>query len=151
MEKHYSFFIALKMKSLQKNQPRSGQCWRQCGNLLADHFHIFWDCPIIQTYWLEIEENINRILDFKLKHDFSTIYLGNIPSTVNTDDMYLIKIMLAASKKALTRRWFLKQPPTKEEWISIVNEICHMERLTFYLNSNMDTFMKQWKKWNSYC
>lgn len=43
-------FITPKIKNNQKDQPRSGHCWSECGNTQADHFHIFWDCPTIRPH-----------------------------------------------------------------------------------------------------
>ena len=89
-------------------------------------------------------------MGFETKHDFRTISLGNISSTINSSDKYMIKIMLAASKKAITRRWLNKEPPTKGEWIGIVEEMYRMERLTFSLNLCMDKFTNKLRKWSTH-
>lgn len=26
-------------------------CWRQCGSTVANHYHIFWDCPKLNVFW----------------------------------------------------------------------------------------------------
>lgn len=98
-------FITPKIKRLQKGQSRCGWCWRECGNAQANHFHVFWDCPIIRPYWRDVVEEIKSIVGFETNRDFCTIYLGNIAPSINVTDKYLIKIMLAASKKAISRRW----------------------------------------------
>lgn len=144
------FFITPKIKQLQKGQTSYGKCWRECGNAQADHFHVFWDCPIIHSFWQDIMVKINSILGFEIKFDFCTIYLGDISSTINVTDNYLIKIMLVASKKAITRKWLLKESPSKEEWIAIVKQIYDMEKLTFSLNLNMDKFTALWRKWTAH-
>lgn len=146
------FFITPKIKRRQTARPREGRCWRKCGETLANHFHIFWECPAIQSYWLEVVENINLIMGYRIKNDFRTIYLGDISNFTKTNDRYLIKILLVASKKALTRRWLSEDPPTKNEWIGIVKDIYNMEKITFSLNLNMDKFDSCWKKWeNVHC
>ncbi len=95
-------------------------------------------------------EEIKSIIGFEIKLDFCTIYLGNISPTISVTDKYLIKIMLVASKKAITRRWLSKESPSKEEWIGIVKEIYDMERLTFSLNLCMDKFNMYWRKWTAH-
>lgn len=55
-----------------------------------------------------------------MKHDFWTCCLGNISLTIHSSNKHLIKIMLAAGKKAITRRWLNEELPTKGEWIGIV-------------------------------
>ena len=144
------FFITPRIKQLQRGLPEYGHCWRECGDTQANHFHIFWECPTIRPYWLEIVGKINVILGFETKHDFCTMYLGNISSTINSSDKYLLKIMLAASKKCITRRWLNKEPPTKGEWIGTIKEMYHMERLTFSLNLCMDKFTNKCRKWSTH-
>lgn len=137
------------MKQLQN--VLNSYCWRGCGNSLADHFHIFWDCVIIRPYSLGVLTEIKSIIGLKINHDFSTIYLGNISTKLNSRDKYLLQILLAASKKAITRKWMIKEPPTKLEWIGIVKEIYSMERLTFSLKLCMDKFANYWMKWFTTC
>ena len=64
---------------------------------------------------------------------FSTLVLGNFDLQVRKADEYLFDILITAGKKALTRRWLLPDPPTIQEWISIVNDIYLMERITSFL------------------
>lgn len=40
---------------------------------------------------------------------------------------YLLKILMVASKKEITRRWLLKEPPTLNQWIDIGNSIDSMD------------------------
>lgn len=51
-----SYFIMPRRTYLQNGRPESR---RQCSNVMADHFHIFWHCPLIQSYWLEVTKEIN--------------------------------------------------------------------------------------------
>jgi len=83
-------------------------------------------------------------------YNFSTIYLGNIPTNLNAQDKYLLNVLLVASKKTITKKWLQESPPTKDEWIVIVSHVYDMEKLTFSLRLNMDKFYKYWSKWLRY-
>ena len=48
-------------------------------------------------------------------------------------DRYLLKIFMAASKKAITRGWLITEPPTVNQWRVIIKDIQTMELLTFSL------------------
>lgn len=74
------FFITPKIKKSQTQNPEHSQCWRKCGNMSAGHFHIFWECPAIATFWKDVMKEINLITGLKLTFNFKTIYLGNLPS-----------------------------------------------------------------------
>ena len=62
-------------------------------------------------------------------------------------DKYLLKILLAASKKAATQKWLQIEPPKKTNWTNIVNDVQNMERITFSLNQWADKFLQYWEKW----
>ena len=79
------------------------------------------------------------------------LYLGKLPDNLMAHDKYLYKILLIACKKAITRKWLRENPPSKDEWIAIVNEINCMERLTFSLRLQFDRYIKAWDKWSVYC
>ena len=53
------------------------------------------------------------------------MYLGNIIcETWNVKDKKkTLAILLAASKKSVTRKWLKLEPPTIDEWIEVVYEI----------------------------
>lgn len=130
------FFITPKLKSKQTGSLHP--CWRECGLLRADHSHIFWTCPAIETYWGEIRSNIGKIMGFDIEQTLISLYLGEIPDNLHNREKYLLKVLLAASKKAITRKWLQKDPPTVTQWIDIVEEIHHMERMTFALRTQQE-------------
>ena len=121
------FFITPRRKT------ESGHCWRQCNNVMTDHCHIFWCCPDIQSYWLGVIK-INAILGFDIEYNFQTVYLCNLPIDLNFQDKYLLKILLKASKKSITRKWLNREPPTVGEWSATVKEKYEMEMLTTLLD-----------------
>ena len=53
-------------------------------------------------------------------------------------DRCLLKIFMAASKKAITRRWLNTEPPTVSQWEAIIKDIQTMELLTFSLRLQRD-------------
>lgn len=116
----------------------------------AGHFHIFWECPIISLYWIEVVKAIKSIIGSELESNFSVIYLGNLPTGLRKVDRYLLQILLAGSKKAITRKWLSKDSPTIAEWIEIVGEIYVMEHLTFSLRLARKKCETYWEKWISY-
>lgn len=138
------FFITPKITALR------GFCWRQCGTPMANHVHVFWSCPKIQPFWRDILTEINKIIGVDLEFSFVVLYLGKIPKTVLHKDRYLLKILLASSRKAITRRWMQVDPPTLIQWHRIIHEIDCMEKLTFILRLQLEKCMERWEKWIEY-
>jgi len=93
---------------------------------------------------------IEKIMGVEMDFSFTTIYLGKISGNVLDKDKYLLKILLASCRKAITRKWLQVDPPTKDQWLGIVNEIYSMERLTFTLRLKFDKCNMLWEKWTMY-
>lgn len=144
------FFITPYIKSKHHKDPDKAHCWRECGNLVAGHFHIFWQCAKITPYWTNVVTEIKKIMRFDLPCDFLTIYLGNLPQELRKSDKYLLLILLAGAKKAITRKWLCEDAPSTKEWIQVVSEIYDMERLTFSIRLSSDKCQQYWKKWDIY-
>ena len=133
------------MKGYQNNG--SSQCWQNCGCRAAGHYHVFWECPNIQNYWKDIHKAIQDVFNTHIPFDFKIMYLSYIPPELSAIDKYFMGALLAAGKKALTKRWMLQTGPTIDNWIDVTIEIYTMEKVTFSLNLKLDVFMTHWEKW----
>lgn len=101
LEWYNKIFVTPKLKFKQQGSQGPGKCWWQCGQIMEDHFHIFWDWPFVQPYWQELAGEILKIFSLNLHFSFVTLYLGRIPVGLMEEDSYLYKALLAASKKAM--------------------------------------------------
>lgn len=62
------------------------------------------------------------------------LYLGNLTEEViRGGDRYLIQVLLASSKKAITRAWNKPEPPTKEQCLDVVEKMYPIESLNYIL------------------
>lgn len=125
-------------------------CWRQCGEMPANHFHVFWSCPIIVTYWKDIKNCIDKVLQTNLTFNFETLYLGKIEVNKHNLNIRMLQIMLLAGKKAITRKWFKTDVPKKETWFDVMHDIYVMEKLTYTLRLEVEKFDNIWKEWLNY-
>ena len=89
------YFITPSQKSHYDGTPPI--CWRNCGNQHANHFHIFWDCPIIADYWKGIHNALQDIFKDVLPLEIKTMYFGNLPMAWLKKDKYLLNILLVAA------------------------------------------------------
>lgn len=94
---------------------------------------------------------LQQILGYGVPKTCLVLYLCKFSDkTVITSDEYLIKILLVAGKKAITRNWGKETPPTKGQWITIVEEIFLMEKLTHILRLQEAQLDIKWEKWTQY-
>lgn len=142
------FFVTPKQKTHFAGE--DPQCWRKCGSRDANHWHIFWGCPIIVNFWLEMHKILENMFNMKIPYHFKTFILGETNFLTGHLNKYLFGILISAGKKTITRHWLHPDSPTIEEWTDIVNEIYIMEKITFSLRLQLDKFTRSWSKWISY-
>lgn len=114
------YFITPKMKP--KQLATQQVCWRLCGCVEADHTHIFWSCAKMTLYWQNVNTALKNVMGYEIPSTCSVMYLGNIEKVIMKEDLYLTKVLLAASKKAVTRNWLNAAAPSQEQWMDIVKE-----------------------------
>lgn len=142
------FFITPAQKRHYSN---SSICWRQCGCLEANHFHIFWSCSILLPFWQEVYNILQKVFQTDITFEFVSLYLGVLPSeNVSSNDKYLFQILSAASRKAITRKWLKLEKPTVDKWFDIIYNIFKMERITFAIRLKQGLFLKRWERWIRY-
>ena len=121
------------------------ECWRECGEQVGNHTHIFWTCPKLQQFWTSVFNDINRVFDTPIEREFKIAILGVVPTGLEgRARVYLLQILLAAAKKTITINWLGKNPPTHKQWIDKVREIRDMEEITYLVRLQMDHFIKRW-------
>ena len=142
------YFITpqIKNKQLRSQQP----CWRKCNHMNPNHTHVFWNCVKVQPFWQIIRTAINEVIGYEIPCTCLVLYLGYIEKSVHSRDQYLVKIMLAAGKKAITKNWLKEDIPDYNQWRTIMDNIENMERLTFRIRIREDLYEKRWEKWSIY-
>lgn len=75
---------------------------------------------------------MENILGVVLPFTFEEIYLGKENKIItNSGDQYMLRIMLIASKKAITRKWLKTEVPKMDDWVKVMHNIYTVEKLTF--------------------
>lgn len=69
------FFITPPPK--KKHQNIGISCWRLSGNSDATHYHLFWTCPKVTQFWLEVHKCLEKVLCTRIPFDFLHLYLGS--------------------------------------------------------------------------
>lgn len=53
----------------------SGQCWR-CGLSLGTHYHMFWECLALTSFWTQVHNLLEKILDIPIPLNHIHLLLG---------------------------------------------------------------------------
>ncbi|KAF7656212.1 hypothetical protein LDENG_00044990 [Lucifuga dentata] len=59
----------------------------------------------------------------------------------------MLRIMLIASKRAITRKWLKTEVPTVEDWVEVIHNMYTMEKLIFSSRLELDKFKRICKNW----
>ena len=136
------FRTPLKVSMFKNNA--TDKCWRNCG-MVGDHTHIFWDCPVIQTYWKGIKEELEKIFGTDIPLDPLFFLLEKTQEELFTKDQcYMLHILLMIAKKIITINWMKPSPPTIAQWIQKVRQVNTMENMTAILQLKVPIFVRRW-------
>lgn len=138
------FFKTLLVISKFVDNPATMYCWRGCG-MVGDHSHIFWDCPRILSFWIEIKKEIDTILGIKIALTPSQFLFDLVAEgRYDRDQKHLLHILLMTARKMVTIYWMNPQPPTIVQWKQKLREVYVMEALTAKLQLRSDAFGRRW-------
>lgn len=98
------FFVTPRNKNVYPNKHANAK--RDCGDDVANHLHIFWSCPKLDSFWENTWRAMQDTLGWQISRTCTTLCLGDFPDEMTGNDKYLLKIMTVAAKKAITRKWF---------------------------------------------
>ena len=147
--KNLSIFFITPVQS--SHHSSSFSCWRQCGSVEGNHYHLFWDCPIILTFCQKIHTELESVFETKITFNWDKLFFGWILSiSTNYQTKYLLGILSIAARKAITRKWLKPDIPSLEDWYDIIHDIFVMERITFSVRLQLSKFEKVWEKWKRY-
>lgn len=145
------------IKPKQKAHIGGGGIWgriAKCGFQEANHWHIFWACPVIKPFWAELHKALESIFNSPA---FATFYIILRKCWFSGKTVWFHILMSAGKKNNNNKKnkhsqgvgCFLN-PHTIQEWTDIVNDIYVMEKITFSLCLRKNVFIKFWTKWVEY-
>ena len=134
------------LSKMDANRPDT--CWRGCGDQIANHAHVFWSCPILDSFWRDVFNSLDSIFEEQIPRDPLVAILGAIPEKqMSRKKIYLLHILLAAAKKSITLNWLKIEPPTRNIWKAVVENIFLMEKITYKLRLQDEQFAERWLPW----
>ena len=123
------------------------QCWR-CNNAVGSHFHIFWECPPVHRFWLQVKKLLEDLVEAPVTLTPMICLVGlpfpGVPKALRR----LISFILLAAKRVIPRLWLSSSPPTIPQLLSTVADIRKMEQLTATVEGTEDKFSDTWSVWD---
>ena len=88
--------------------------------------HMFYTCPKINSYWNEVKNLLDRLLNIQMQPENILLNICP-PDLISEADRYLFRILRITALKQITRNWKQQYGPKIENWLSTVKEVHTME------------------------
>ena len=126
--------------------PQLSPACLKCKISVGTYTHCIWSCPKIQTYWMRVLQDLEKIFGVVLHMDPLSLILGytSQDTFVDANAARLYNILTYAARKNIFLSWISDKPPTKSNWHKIIMECFPLEYLTCLLHSSEGQFMNIW-------
>lgn len=124
-------------------------CWR-CQHPQADILHIWWTCPIIQTFWEKVHDLTQKITSLPLEYTPAQLILHHCKSNSYLYYKSLAMMLINAAKMCIPKLWRKTRPPSIKEWYNRINKIAEMEELISISSDNPNRFANTWSCWTHF-
>lgn len=135
---------------LAKIYPTASEaCWRGCG-LRGTFLHIWWECPRLRPFWLDVRAQIKAILDVDLP-DSPLEFLLHVPSTpLSQYRKSILPHLLNAARRLIPVHWKSTHIPGRTEWMGLIDSVMAVEEWMAKCKDKFDKFYAIWATWIHY-
>ncbi len=100
---------------------------------------MFWSCSELETYWRNIIQTIDKIVNIRLPSDPRFMLLGD-DSILQFDqrkNLRLVKMALIAANKCIAIQWKSEEPPSHILWLREISSYVPIEKIMFNLKKKV--------------
>ncbi|XP_066444370.1 inactive serine/threonine-protein kinase TEX14 [Eleutherodactylus coqui] len=124
----------------------SDLCWR-CQREVGTLSHIWWSCPQVRKLWREIEFLHNALNRDSLVLSPEMALLSILPGSIRANKNGSLRFFLLAMRTVIPRLWRSREPPTRVNWVTALDEIGHMEELRAKDDEKYSAYHATWEPW----
>lgn len=101
-------------------------CWR-CHSSEGTLIHIWWECPLLKSFWSEIHSKISQITTYTPSFTPAQYMLHHTSVPPSAYKKSLTIHLINAANLCVPAKWRNTIPPTIEDWFLRVDKIAEME------------------------
>lgn len=123
----------------------SALCFRGCPEI-GTHLHIWWTCPVIQTFWKEVFVIASKIFKKIIQPDPYLTLLNLKPEWLTLSQFKLMIQLITAAKQTVAKAW--KSPTlVLAETIHRMNNTMSHAKMVAIDQNQIPKFEKLWHPW----
>lgn len=115
----------------------------------ADVIHMFWSCPSLVNFWVEIFKTLSEVVKEKMEpNHFSALF--RVPPTLSPlikfekDILSSCTLLARKARRLIVLRWKSPAPPCHTRWIKDVLHFLHLEKIRLSLMGCFLNFRQLW-------
>lgn len=124
---HRTHFTNVRLSKIYKDV--SPICER-CHQAPANHAHMFWSCPTLQSYWVEIFGSLSKITGKLIEPNPLIALFGVTPPTVSISSLEtkLTAFVTLLARRLILLKWKSPTPPSHTLWLREVLNFVKLEK-----------------------
>lgn len=120
------------------------------GGIVGDILHVFWTCPLLAPFWVEVFRLISSILGIEMQGKPEVALLHLFPAYMPCRHSYLASQILVATKASIAQLWKSDRLPCLQEVINKVHKHYLFETADLTNSSAASSSCSKWSKWEVY-
>jgi len=106
---------------------------------------MMWLCPKIENFWVEIKNEISKIIGVRVELDPLQCILGLNPTSVEINRYKrILQILWYCARLTILQHWLDEDVPSVAMWLQNVLQLLPLERLTHVLQGDVGGFFLVW-------
>ncbi len=106
------------------------ECCLRCKTEVGTLLHMFWSCSELETYWRNLIQTIDKIVNVRLPSHPRFMLLGD-ESILQFDqrkNLRLVEMALISAKKCIAIQWKSEEPPSHIYGLENFRPMCLLKK-----------------------
>ena len=119
----------------------------RCGTAEGSLSHLFWQCPIITTFWGDIFNWFSRQMEIVIQPDCCLAIFGCSDETraLPSHQKQMLRAGMVAAKKCILVNWKSPTSPCFKRWLNEMLSIAKLEQIRHDGQNTQTKFQKMWR------
>ena len=116
----------------------------KCHQTPVTHAHMFWSCPSLSTFWIEIFETLTALTGTPIVPNPITALFGIPQLPLPRPQADLIAFVTLLARRLILMNWKSSTPPSHTQWMRDIFNNLQLERIRYIMKGSISKFHVVW-------